>query len=85
MLVAFNARTHKPACIILSYKEDSTSRTAHPTRAGGLPGKSQPRCHCRLGWTAGQSVPDCLCRPMAFDDVANMQLCKCVRGCVRGR
>lgn len=24
-----------------------------------------------------------VCRPMAFDDVASMQLCSCVRGCVQ--
>ena len=29
--------------------------------------------------------PDCLCRLMAFDDVANMQRSKCVRGSVHGR
>ena len=44
-----------------------------------------PRCHCRRGWTAGQSFLEWLCRPMPFNDMPNLQLCKFVRGGVRGR
>ena len=34
---------------------------------------SQPRCHCKCGWAAGQSFSDGLSQPMAFDVVGSLQ------------